>query len=103
MYNSIDDCMTDSMYSSRSTLTGHKRTSEGDGKERIQINLVPILFVRIHTSMGKSKPKTIQILWDLGASTSPIFKLKYFTKLGLKCNKTTTRTTAAGNFTNQEQ
>jgi hypothetical protein len=86
------------MYSIRSTLAGHKRNSGGNNQTRIQSDLVPILFARICTSMGKPKPRTIRILLDSGASAS-IFKLKYLTKLRLKCNETTMWTTAAGNFT----
>jgi predicted aspartyl protease len=84
------------MYSIRSTLAGHKRNN--NGQPRVQNDLVPILFARIRTGMGKPKPKTIRILLDSGASAS-IFNMKYLSKLRLKRNQTTTWTTAAGNFT----
>jgi hypothetical protein len=97
-YTNLDDCITDSIYSIRSTLAGQKREINGSNKERLQDVLVPILFARIHTRLGKPKPKTIQILLDSGASAS-IFNLIYVNKLRLKHNKTTTWTTVAGNFT----
>jgi hypothetical protein len=84
------------MYSIRSTLAGHKR--DNNGQERVQNDLVPILFARIRTRLGKPKPQTIRILLDSGASAS-IFNIKYLNKLRLKRNQTTTWTTAAGNFT----
>jgi hypothetical protein len=85
------------MYSiSRSTLAGNKQNSEGNNQTRIQSDLVPILFARICTSMGKPETRTIRILLDLGASAS-IFKLKYLSKLRLKRKETTMWTTAAGN------
>ena len=84
------------MYSIRSTLAGHKRSS--NGQEKVQSDLVPILFARIRTRLGKPKPQTIRILLDSGASAS-IFNIKYLNKLRLKHNQTTTWITAAGNFT----
>ena len=98
VYTSLDNCITDSIYSIRSTLAGQKRTLNGFNKEKPQNDLVPILFARIRTRLGKPRPKTIRILLDSGASAS-IFNLKYVNKLRLKRNETTTWTTAAGNFT----
>jgi hypothetical protein len=69
------------MYSIRSTLAGHKRSS--NGQEKVQSDLVPILFARIRTRLGKPKPQTIRILLDSGASAS-IFNIKYLNKLRLK-------------------
>ncbi len=63
----------------------------------VQNDLVPILFARIRTRMGKPKPQAIRILLDLGASAS-IFNIKYLNRLPLRRNQTTTWTTAAGNF-----
>ena len=84
------------MYSIRSTLAGHKRSN--NGQEKVQNDLVPIVFARIRTRLGKPKPQTIRILLDSGASAS-IFNIKFLNKLHLKRNQTTTWTTAAGNFT----
>ncbi len=39
------------MYSIRSTLAGHKRSS--NGQEKVQSDLVPILSARIRTTLGK--------------------------------------------------
>ncbi len=43
-YTNLDDCITDSLYSIRSTLAGQKREINGSNKERPQNDLVPILF-----------------------------------------------------------
>jgi hypothetical protein len=59
-YNSLDDSIMDGIFSiSRSTLAGHKKTS--DGKERAQRDLVPIIFTTIQTSLGRPKPLTIRV------------------------------------------
>ncbi len=84
------------MYSIKSTLAGHKQSN--NGQEKVNNDLVPILFARIHTRLGKPRPQTIQFLLDSGTSAS-IFNIKYLNKLRLKRNQTTTWTTAAGNFT----
>ena len=43
-YTNLDDCITASLYSIRSTLAGQKRDINGSNKERPQNDLVPILF-----------------------------------------------------------
>jgi hypothetical protein len=95
-HKSLDDCITDSIYSIRSTLAGHKIIS--DGEERAQSDLVPIIFARIRTSLGRPKQLTIRILLDCGTSVS-IFNIRYMAKVRLKTNETTTWPAAAGNFT----
>jgi hypothetical protein len=71
IYTNLDDCITDSIYSIRSTLAGQKQNINGTNRERPLNDLVPILFAIIWTTLGKPKPRTSWILLDLSTSYFP--------------------------------
>jgi hypothetical protein len=65
-YNSLDNCLNDSVYSFQCLLQDHNQPP----KKRLKVaeEPVPIVFGLLNTRMGKAKVATIKILLDSGAS-----------------------------------
>ena len=93
-YKSLDQCITDSVYSIHSILKGHQHKAN---KKQKTNHTRPIVFAYIQTSLGKTKPKRIKVLLDSG-STSTLVKKEYVKKLRLNKGKETTWRTMMGDF-----
>ena len=92
-YTSLDECLNDSVYTIRRTLAGHHK------KIKTTHANTPITFGKIKYGLGKSKLKSIRILFDSGASKSILFTKKDTKKYRLRKDSTTKWATIAGEIT----
>jgi len=94
VYDNLDKCLDDRIYSIQSTLRGHPPTKKPKTPTE---QLVPITFGWLKMESGKEHCKTVKILLDSGASATLVSQA-YASKLHKQREKETQWTTMAGSF-----